>query len=80
LSEDSQKLKEEKTALDGMIQSRDELIMEMVEEYELNCMRDNNDDEDDNDEGNAVPPTAPTPVVMPEEIVKEEAPRGEWST
>jgi hypothetical protein len=80
LSEDSQKLKEEKTTLDGMIQSRDELIMEMVEEYGLNCMGDNNDDEDDNDEGNAVPPPAPTPVVMLEEIVKEEAPRGEWST
>jgi hypothetical protein len=80
LSEDSQKLKEEKTALDGMIQSRDELIMEMVEEYGLNCMGDNNDDEDDNDEGNTVPPTAPMPVVKPEEIVKEEAPRGERST
>jgi hypothetical protein len=32
LREDAQKLKEEKTTLEGMIQSRDELVMEMVEE------------------------------------------------
>jgi hypothetical protein len=31
LREDAHKLKEEKTTLEGMIQSRDELIMEMVE-------------------------------------------------
>jgi ferritin-like metal-binding protein YciE len=36
LREDAQKLKEEKTALEGMIQSRNELIMEMTEEYVLN--------------------------------------------
>jgi hypothetical protein len=32
LREDAEKLREEKTALEGMIQSRDELIMEMAEE------------------------------------------------
>jgi hypothetical protein len=32
LREDAQKLKEEKTTLKGMIQSHDELIMEMAEE------------------------------------------------
>jgi hypothetical protein len=41
LREDAQKLKEEKTTLKGMIQSRDELIMEMTEEYGLNCMGEN---------------------------------------
>jgi hypothetical protein len=58
LREDAQKLKEEKTALEGMIQSRDELIIEMAEEYELNRMGENDDDEDkdDDDEGNAVAP------------------------
>jgi hypothetical protein len=43
-----------------MIQSRDKLILEMVEEYGLNRMGENNDDEneDDDDEGNVVaPPT-----------------------
>jgi peptidoglycan hydrolase CwlO-like protein len=36
LREDAQKLKEEKTTLEGMIQSHDELIMEMAKEYGLN--------------------------------------------
>jgi chromosome segregation ATPase len=44
LREDAQKLKEEKTTLDGMIQSHNELIMEMAEEYGLNRMGENNDD------------------------------------
>jgi hypothetical protein len=77
LREDAQKLKEEKTTLEGMIQSRDELIMETAEEYGLNRMGENDDDEDedDNDEGNTVaPPTPVPPAAAPEEIVKEEAP------
>jgi hypothetical protein len=55
LREDAQKLKEEKTTLEGMIQSRDELITEKSEEYGLNCMLENDDDKDgdDDDEGNA---------------------------
>jgi hypothetical protein len=71
LREDAQKLREEKTTLEGMIQSRDELILEMTEEYELNCMGENNDDEDDDDEGNVIAPLAPTPAAVPEEIIKE---------
>jgi hypothetical protein len=38
LREDAQKLKEEKATLEEIIQSHDELIMEMAEEYGLNCM------------------------------------------
>jgi hypothetical protein len=74
--EDAQKLREEKTTLEGMIQSHDELIMEMAEEYELNRMgeNDNNEDEDDDDEGNTIAPPAPAHVALPEEIVEEEAP------
>jgi hypothetical protein len=73
LREDAQKLKEEKTTLEGMIQSRGELIMEMVEEYGLNRMgeNDNDEDEDDDDEGNTVAP--PAPAAMHEEIIEEEA-------
>jgi hypothetical protein len=58
LREHVQKLKEEKTTLEGMIQSRDELIMEMAEENGLNHMGENNDnkDEDEDDEGNVVAP------------------------
>jgi hypothetical protein len=74
LREDAQKLKEEKTTLEGMIRSRDELIMEMAEEYGLNRMGENDDDEDDDDEGNAIAPPSPTPTAVPEEIIEEEAP------
>ncbi len=57
-----------------MIQSRDELILEMAEEYGLNRMGENDDDEDeyDDNEGDAVASLAPT--VVPEEIVEEEDP------
>jgi vacuolar-type H+-ATPase subunit I/STV1 len=75
LREDTQKLKEEKTTLEGMIQSCDELIIEMTEEYELNRTgeNDNDEDEDDDDEGNAIAPPAPVPAAVPKEIVEEEA-------
>jgi hypothetical protein len=69
LREDAQKLKEEKTTMEGMIQSRDELIMEMTEEYGLNRMGENDDDDD---EGNAI--ARPAPAAVPEEIIEEEAP------
>jgi hypothetical protein len=51
--------------------------MEMIEEYGLNHMGENDDDEDedDDDEGNTAAPPAPTPpAAAPEEIIKEEAP------
>jgi hypothetical protein len=78
LREDAQKLKEDKTTLEGMIQSYDELIMEVAKEYGLNCMGENDDDqdEDDNDEGNALALPVPVPDVVPEEIIEEEAPVG----
>jgi hypothetical protein len=58
-----------------MIQSCDELILEMAKEYGLSRMGENDDekDEDDNDEGNTVAPPAPMPVAVLEEIVKKEA-------
>jgi hypothetical protein len=76
LREDAQKLREEKTTLEGMIQSRDKLILEMAEEYGLNHMGENDDDEDedDDDEGNAITPPTSAPAVMPEEIIEEEDP------
>jgi hypothetical protein len=76
LREDAQRLREERTTLEGMIQFRDELILEMAEEYGLNHMGENNNDEDENDddEGNAITPPAPAPTAVPEEIVEEEDP------
>jgi predicted nuclease with TOPRIM domain len=50
LREDTQRLREEKTTLEGMIQSCDELILEMAEEYGLNCMGENDDDEGEDDD------------------------------
>jgi hypothetical protein len=59
-----------------MIQPRDELIMEVVEEYGFNHMGENDkdEDEDDDDKGNVVAPPAPMPAAVPEEIIEEEAP------
>jgi hypothetical protein len=76
LREDAQRLREEKTTPEGMIQSCDELILEMAEEYGLNHMgeNDDNEDENDDDEGNVIAPPAPAPAAMPEEIIEEEDP------
>jgi hypothetical protein len=78
LKQDAQKLMEEKTTLEGMIQSRDELILEMAEEYGLNHMgdydNDEDEDDDDDDEGNIIALLAPAPTAVPEEIVEEEDP------
>jgi hypothetical protein len=67
LREDAQRLREERTTLEGMIQSHDELILEMAEEYGLNRMGENDDDEDENDddEGNVVTPPALAPAIVP---------------
>jgi vacuolar-type H+-ATPase subunit I/STV1 len=75
LREDTEKLREEKTTLEGMIQSHDELIMEMAEEYGVNRMgeKDDDEDEDDDDEGNAVKSPSPAPAAVPKEIIKQEA-------
>jgi hypothetical protein len=68
----TKKLKEEKAKLEGMIQSHNELIMEMANEYGLNHMGERNDDEDneeddDNDRGDAIAPPAivPPPIATP---------------
>jgi hypothetical protein len=75
LREDAQKLREEKATLEGMIKSHDELLMEMTEEYGLNRLGENDDDEDDNDRGDTAASPAPMPhVVVPEEIIEEDAP------
>jgi hypothetical protein len=72
----AKKLMEEKAKLEGMIQSRDELIMEMADEYGLNRMGEDadNEDEDEDDDGGdtAAPPAAAPPTPTHEVIVIEE--------
>jgi hypothetical protein len=56
------KLREDKTTLEGMVESRDELLMEMAKEYGLNRIGENDDDEDEDDDdgGDAAAPHAAT--------------------
>jgi hypothetical protein len=84
LREDTQRLEEEKATLEGMVESRDELLMEIAREMELDCMGGEGDEEeeeyaDDGGDAAAPPSTAPppptTPAAVPEEI-DEEGPVG----
>jgi hypothetical protein len=77
------KLREEKATLEGMVESHDELIMEITDEIGLNRMgEDANNEEDDEDEDDdnggdttappaVVPPPIPVPVAAPEVIIIE---------
>jgi hypothetical protein len=76
LREDAQKLKEEKVTLVGMVECRDELIMEINRETELDRMgedaEDEEEDDDADDRGNATAPPVPVPpAATPEEIIEE---------
>jgi hypothetical protein len=76
LREDTQRLKEEKVTLEGMIESRDELLMEIARETRLDRMgeyaEDEEEDEDADDGGDATTPPVPTPpATAPEEIYNE---------
>jgi hypothetical protein len=79
LREDSQKLKEEKTTLEGMVESRNELIMEIARETGVDRMgedaKDEEEDEDADDRGDATAPPVPVPrATAPEEIIEEGGP------
>jgi predicted nuclease with TOPRIM domain len=61
LREDAQKLREEKTKLEGMVMSHDELIMEFTDKFGYNCSNEDADDEDEDDDvggAAAAPPAA----------------------
>jgi hypothetical protein len=65
-------MKEEKAKLEGMIQSYDELIMEMADEYGLNCVGEDADDEDEDDDAAppaAVPPPVPAPPAAAPKVI-----------
>jgi hypothetical protein len=79
-------LEEENATLEGMVKSRDELLMEIVRETVLDRMgedaEDEEEDEDADDERDAAAPPVPAPpAVAPEEeeepmemVHKQEAP------
>jgi hypothetical protein len=76
LRDDTQRLEEEKATLEEMVESHDELLMEIAREAGLDCMVED-EEEDADDEGDAIappatapPPPAP-PAVVPEEINEE---------
>jgi hypothetical protein len=57
LREDTQRLEEEKATHEGMVESRDELLMEIARETRLD--RIGEDEEDADDEGDATAPLLP---------------------
>jgi hypothetical protein len=72
-------LKEEKATLEAMVESRDELIMEIAKETGHGRMEedaeDEEEDEDADDGGDtATAPVHAPPTTAPEEIVEEEGP------
>jgi hypothetical protein len=81
LREDTQRLEEENATLEGMVESHDELLMEIAREMGLDRMSEDEDEEeekedaDDGGEAAAPPATAPPPLappaVVPEEINEE---------
>jgi hypothetical protein len=77
-AEDAQKLREEKTKLEGMVESCDELVMEFTNKYGYNCSDEDADDGDENDDnrGDAATPPAPAPPTAAPEVVavNEEVP------
>jgi predicted RNase H-like nuclease (RuvC/YqgF family) len=67
LSEDTQKLEEEKATLEGMVESCDELITEITRETRLDRIgedaKDEEEDEDADDREDAAAPSIPLPLL-----------------
>jgi DnaJ-domain-containing protein 1 len=68
-------LEEEKATLEGMVESRDELLIEIAREMGLDRMGEDEDDEEEeedaDDGGDATPPPSAPPAAAPEEIDEE---------
>jgi hypothetical protein len=74
LREDTQRLEEEKATLEGMVESRDELLMEIAWEMGLDRMGEDEDEEEEADNvGDATaPPTAAPPHPAPPAAAPED--------
>jgi hypothetical protein len=78
LKEDTLRLEEEKATLEGMVESHDELVMEITRETGLDHMGEDDDDEEDVDNGGdattppaTTPPPPAPPATAPKEIDEE---------
>jgi hypothetical protein len=79
LRDDTQRLEEEKATLEEMVESRDELLMEIARETGLDHMDEGEGggEEETNNEGDvaappaAAPPPSAPPAIVPEEIHEE---------
>jgi hypothetical protein len=83
LREYTQGLEEEKATLEGMVESHDELLLEIARETGLGCMGEDDEDEveeEDADDGGdatappAVVPPPPVPPATPPEEIDDEGP------
>jgi hypothetical protein len=74
-------LEEEKATLEGMVESRDELLMEIAREIGLDCVGEGEDDEEEEEDADggrdatappvAAPPRPAPPATAPKEIDEE---------
>jgi acetoin utilization deacetylase AcuC-like enzyme len=71
---DTQMLEEEKATLEEMVESHNELLMEIAREMGLDRMGEDEEEEEDADDGGdaAAPPAAAPPPPMPPAAVPEE--------
>jgi hypothetical protein len=75
LSEDTQRLEKEKATLEGMVESYNELLMEITREAELDHMgEDDGDEEEEEDADDGEDDTAPPAVVPPPRVPPATAP------
>jgi hypothetical protein len=70
LREDTQRLEEEKAILEGMVESHDEMLMEIARENALDRMGEDEDNEEEEEDANdggdaAAPPTVTPPPPAP---------------
>jgi hypothetical protein len=72
---DTQRLEVEKATLEDMVESRDELQMEIARETGLDRMGEDEDEEEEEEDANdrdaAAPPPLVPPMAMPKEIDEE---------
>jgi hypothetical protein len=78
LRDDTQRLEEEKATLEEMVESHDELLMDITRKTGLDCMGEEEEEEEDVDDGGdadvppaAAPPPPAPPATVPEEINEE---------